>query len=46
MTSGACALFVCAVPVGLGVPWWLCLLLSFAVVVMVLRCLGRATAAG
>ena len=46
MTSGACALFVCAVPVGLGAPWWLCLLLSFAAVVMVLRCLGRATDVG
>ena len=46
MTSGACALFVCAVPVGLGVPWWLCLLLSFAAVAMALRWFGRATDEG
>lgn len=43
MTSGACALFLCALPVGFGVPWWLCLLVSFGVVVGVLRWIGRPT---
>ena len=43
MTSGACALFLCAVPVGLGVPWWVCLLVSFGAVLAVLRWIGRPT---
>ena len=43
MTSGGCALLLCALPVGLGVPWWLCLLVSFAAVYAVLRFVGRPT---
>ena len=43
MTAGLCALFLCTVPAGLGVPWWLCLIVSFAVVVGVLKVLGKST---
>lgn len=43
MTAGLCALFLCTLPVGLGVPWWLCLIVSFAVVVGVLKVLGKST---
>ena len=46
MTSGGCALLLCAVPVGLGVPWWLCLLASAAVILFVLRWLGKVTVEG
>ncbi|MEM1433629.1 MAG: Na+/H+ antiporter NhaC family protein [Pseudomonadota bacterium] len=41
MTSGGCALLLCAIPVGLGVPWWLCLLVSGAAILLILRWLGR-----
>ena len=43
MTAGLCALFLCTLPVGLGVPWWLCLIVSFAVVAGVLKVLGKST---
>ena len=43
MTAGTCALFLCALPVGLGVPWWLCLIVSFGVVAGVLKVLGKST---
>ena len=43
MTAGSCALFLCTLPVGLGVPWWLCLIASFAVVAGVLKVLGKPT---
>ena len=45
MTAGLCALFLCTLPVGLGVPWWLCLLVSFAAVAGVLKVLGKSTEA-
>jgi len=43
MTAGLCALLLCTLPVGFGVPWWLCLIVSFAVVLGVLKMLGRST---
>lgn len=46
MTAGTCALFLCTLPVGLGVPWWLCLIVSFAVVAGVLKVLGKSTEFG
>lgn len=46
MTAGLCALFLCTLPVGLGVPWWLCLIVSFTVVAGVLRVLGKSTELG
>ena len=46
MTAGSCALFLCTLPVGLGVPWWLCLIASFAVVAGVLKVLGKPTEFG
>ncbi len=46
MTAGICALFLCTLPVGLGVPWWLCLITSFAVVAGVLKVLGKSTETG
>ena len=46
MTAGSCALILCTLPVGLGVPWWLCLIVSFGVVAGVLRALGKPTEFG
>ena len=46
MTAGLCALFLCTLPVGLGVPWWLCLIVSFTVVAGVLKVLGKSTEFG
>ncbi len=43
MTAGICALILCALPAGLGVPWWLCLIVSFVVVAGVLKVLGKPT---
>ena len=43
MTAGMCAMFLCTLPVGLGVPWWLCLIVSFGVVAGVLKVLGKPT---
>ena len=38
---GAVALVVCALPVALGLPWWLALLASVLLLYAVLRLLGR-----
>jgi Na+/H+ antiporter NhaC len=38
---GAVALLVCALPVALGLPWWLALLVAALLLYAALRLLGR-----
>lgn len=41
MVSGLCAVVFCTLPVGMGVPWWICLPFSFAAVVTVIAVIGK-----
>ncbi len=43
LTCALCAIFLGTLPVGLGVPWWICLPVSFVAVVMILKTLGKST---
>jgi len=40
---GAVALVACSLPVGFGLPWWLALVASAALLYLILRVLGRTT---
>jgi Na+/H+ antiporter NhaC len=41
MTSGLLAIALCTLPTGLGVPWWLCLPISFAAIIAILKFAGK-----
>jgi Na+/H+ antiporter NhaC len=41
LSAGLVALFACALPVGFGAPWWLCLAIAAALLVALLRWRGR-----
>jgi Na+/H+ antiporter NhaC len=41
MTSGLLAIALCTLPTGLGVPWWLCLPISFAAIIAILKFVGK-----
>ena len=42
LVVGVAALFICSLPVAYGMPWWLGLLASAAVLTLLLRTLGRS----
>ena len=43
LTSALCAILLGTLPVGLGVPWWICVPVSFVAVFMILKTLGKST---
>jgi Na+/H+ antiporter NhaC len=43
LTCALCAIFLGTLPVGLGVPWWICLPVSFVAVFMILKTIGKST---
>ena len=43
LTSGFIAIVLCTLPVGFGIPWWICLPVSFVAVYTILKTLGKST---